>query len=62
MARTRLQYPHYRLEEAATGLGVAQTLAGYRLVLPRDADRFSTLSAAQIAAGNQALDLVRVDA
>lgn len=62
MARGKRQVPQYRLEEPVTGLGVAQTLAGYRLVPPAEADRFPTAAAAQLAAQANAVDVVRVDA
>lgn len=54
--------PHYRLEHAATGLAVAQTVTGYRLVEPGQADTFTTAAAAMIAAAGQPVDVVRVDA
>lgn len=62
MKYTRKKLPHYRLEEPATGLAVAQTLAGYRLVPTPEADTFASRDAALFAAGAQPLDLVRVDA
>ncbi len=62
MARTKQQYPHHRLEHTATGLGVAQSTAGYRLVPRKDSDRFPTADAALIAAAGHPVDVVRVDA
>ena len=62
MARRKQHTQHYRLEEPGTGLGVAQTMAGYRLVAPRDADRFPSLNAALVAAGAAPVEPVRVDA
>jgi|CXWL01.1.fsa_nt_gi hypothetical protein len=61
MASTKKKYPHYRLEQTATGLGVALTTAGFRSVEPKDADTFPTASAALIAGAGQCVDLVRVD-
>ena len=61
MARCK-QHQHYRLEEPVTGLGVAQTTAGYRLVASRDADKFPSLNSALIAAGAAPVEPVRVDA
>ncbi len=61
MRTKKKKYPHYRLEERSTGLGVAQTIAGYRLVEPRQADTFPTFTAALIASGVQPVDIVRVD-
>ena len=62
MARRKQQHPHYRLEEPITGLGAAQTIAGYRLVALRDADTFPSLNAALVAAGAAPVEPVRVDA
>lgn len=41
---------------------MAQTHAGYRVVALPEADRFATAQAAQLAAGANAVDVVRVDA
>jgi hypothetical protein len=62
MARTKQNYPHYRLEQSATDLCVAQTPAGYRPVEPSKADTFPTRSAALIASAGQPIDVVRIDA
>jgi len=57
-----LRFPHYRLQDSATDLPVAQTTKGYRVVRARDADTFPTRLDAQIASAGQPLDAVRVDA
>lgn len=60
--RAKKKYPHYRLEEPATGLPVRQERAGYRVVKVRDADTFPTLTDALIASAGAGVDAVRVDA
>ena len=62
MASSKKKYPHHRLEHTATGLGVAQSTAGYRLVEPAKADTFPTHVAAMIAGAGHCVDVVRVDA
>lgn len=62
MAASKKKYPHYRLEQTATGLGVAVSTTGLRPVQQKDADTFPTASAALIAGAGQCVDVVRVDA
>lgn len=58
----KLQHPHYRLEDPTTQHGVAQTIAGYRVVPLHQADTFTHRAAAELAVGANAVDVVRVDA
>lgn len=62
MSSRKPKSPHYRLENAAFDLPVAQTVAGYTLVRPKDADTFATHTEALIASAGAGLDVVRVDA
>lgn len=52
----------YLLEEPTTGLYALETDKGLQLAKQPDATRFSTRADALIAAGDQALEPVRLDA
>ena len=60
--RPQLSTTPYRLEEPVTGQYVALTDDGPRLVVKTEASQFPTADAARLAAGTEALDIVRVDA
>ncbi len=53
-------YPHYRLEDTTTGLGIADTASEPRLVKPEDADTFPSSFDAVLASAGRSVELVKV--